>query len=237
MVTAAIDVARVLLPLDGSPDAERALEVARWLSDGLDASLEIVHVTSHRLDGATSRHLAQLADAHGAQCTLLATDHVADALAGHAVAGQPALVCLATHGRDRSSAIVGSTAATLVDLLHDPIVLVGPQTQTARPDVSAPVVVAVGGQAEDHDLVHIAAQWATRLARRLVLATVVEPAPETLRGEHLPSRAHGPADPDVYLAELMAPLERTDIAVSTEVINDPVSVDGGLVGWLRRAWW
>ena len=234
IATRGVDVARVVLPLDGSLEAERALGAARWLSDGLDASLEIVHVTSRREDVATSHHLGELADAHGAQCTVLAADHVADALASHVVAGLPALVCIATHGRDRSSAIVGSTAATLVDLLHDPIVLVGPQAQTAPPDASAPVVVAVGGRAEDHDLVHIASQWATRLARRLVLATVVEPAPATLRGEHLPSRAHGPADPDVYLTELMAPLQRVGIEVTGEVISDPVSVDGGIVGWLQR---
>lgn len=233
---AAIDVARVVIPLDTSPASERALGVAEWLGTSLGAPLEVVHVASRQHDDmSTQADLTALANGHGAKCTVLSEDHVADALAAYIVAGDPALVCLATHGRDRSSAIIGSTAASLVDLLHEPTVLVGPKAENAVPELSAPIVVAVGGQAEDEDLLQLAAQWATQLARPLVVVTVVEPAPDTLRGDQLPSRAHGPADPAAYLATLMAPLQAAGIAVSAEVIDDAVSIGAGLLGWLHRA--
>ncbi len=228
------DFDRLVVPVDASTASERGVAVARWLADALGAPIDLLHVEAHHpASDATAERLGRLAAANGARATMLAGDPVADVIATYALGTPRPLLCLATHGHDRSSAVIGSTAAKVAELLREPVVLVGPRCATDAPPAGAPIVVAVGGQPADGDLVHVAATWAARLGRPLVLATVIEPAPPTLRGDQLPSRAHGPADPDGYLAGLL-PAGEAAPSVTPVVIDDPVGVADGLEGWLAE---
>lgn len=133
----------VIVPLDGSERAERALGPAVQLADRMEASLLLMSASSepetvkeverylddqvHRLDR----------EAH----SLLVLDRTApDAIL---VAADGALVCMTTHGRGGvMHAALGSVAEEVVRGAAGPVVLVGPR---CRPDwelPNAPALVA-----------------------------------------------------------------------------------------------
>lgn len=233
IVAAPVQITGVVVFVDGSPFAERALPTARWMADRLGAVLRLVEVAS-TAEGAENalRYLGAVARrVHATGWDAIESDDVVTAL-GDIVAGQDVLGCLATHGRDRSAALVGSVAAGVLDRSPRPMLLAGPR---ARPVVGtdAPVVVAVDGTAADEALVGSALGWAERLGRRLLVATVAEPAPPSYREGSAPRRARGPADPEAYLAGLAERASGSDVTIDTQAVYDPVSVRDGLVPLLE----
>lgn len=233
-VTEPVKVTRIVVPLDGSPFAERALPVANWVAGVTDAKVHLVEVVASAEEAEdVIRYLDSVGRHHHATSwDVLQSDDVPQALV-NAVAGAPhGLVCLATHGRDRSAALVGSVAASLLDRSAQTALLVGPQAR-ARHALDATVVAAVDGSTRDEAVVHVALGWAARLTRPLVIATVAEPAP-ALHDRAVRHRAHGPADPERYLAALAERVSGTHVAVDTLAIYDPVSVAEGLVPLLEQ---
>jgi nucleotide-binding universal stress UspA family protein len=229
-----VRVTRILVPLDGSPFAERALPVARWAAAELGADVHVVEVAPgdddaegavRYLDSVTRRN-------HAASWDVVQREDVGAALA-EAVAGHPgAMACMATHGGDRSAGLLGSVAASLLGRSDRPVLLTGPGARAVTAD-EAPVVVAVDGTPQDELLIPVALSWAAKLARRLEIVTVVESAPAWRRGGRLPE-AVGPAKPDEYLDSLVARTETAGVAVVSQVVHDPVSVREGLVSLLDR---
>ena len=105
----------VLVPLDGSDSAERALVPAQRLAKSFDAAVHLV-----------ARVRAIVAAARGLD---------------------PCIICLATHGRSRSAAIVGSTFARIAAERVGPLVAVGPRVATSVDHADAPghLVVCLDG--------------------------------------------------------------------------------------------
>ena len=232
----AAEVTRLVVPLDGSPFAERALPVAAWVAAGVGADVHLVEIVSsdedtegaiRYLDSVSRRH-------HVTGWDVFQRNDVGEALAD-AVAGSPGgMACLATHGRDRSATLLGSVAASLLDRSRRPVVLVGPEARGVTAS-DAPVVVAVDGTTCDEELVPVALGWAARLARRLEIVTVAEPAPAGYREGPAPRRARGPDEPETYVASLVARTEGSGVVVAPRVVYDPVSVHNGLVPLLDRS--
>lgn len=229
-------MARIVVPVDGSPFAERALPVASWLAKEVGAPLHLVEVVArpggaeraiHYLDGLARRYGAAGWDATRGS-------HPAAAIVA-AINGdrRPGLACMATHGRDRSAALLGSVATAVLDRADRPVMMVGPN---ARPPCAAdaPVVVAVDGSPEDRVVVAFAADWAAMLGRRLVVATVSELATRSFEPGRPLHWRRGPNDPEGYVAGLAAGVDRPGCAVDSLVVHDPVSVRGGLVRLLDR---
>lgn len=200
-----LDYAEIVVPLDGSAFADRAVTTARWLGEHLHAPVRLLRVID---------------------------DHPVDAIAADIGFGDRTLGCMATHGRDRSAALVGSVARGVVGAVQAPVVLVGPAA-VDRPPAGAPVVVAVEGTPDDEDLARTGAAWAVTLGSRLVLVTVAEPAPEPVRPGAAHLRARGPDAPGAYLGTLVAHLSSPPVAVRTEIVEDPISVHAGLIPWLQ----
>jgi len=227
-----VEVGRVVVSVDGSPFAERALPVATWAAQALGAAIHLVEVVSRPEDSEPAIHYVDgLARRHGvASWDVTQGDAVGAAIAAATVHERPSLACLATHGRDRSATLLGSVAASVLDHTTDPVMLVGPH---ARPPCAsdAPVVVAVDGADDDLALVEVAVSWAATLRTRLVIATVAEPAPLSYRNERPRRRARGPADPERYVAALAAAAAAkwSRCTIDTRVAYDPVSVRDGLV--------
>ena len=231
---------RVVVPVDGSPFAERALPVACWVTGVLGAPLHLVEVVD---DGGDTDHaihyLADLARRYNA-----ASWHVArgerprTAIAAATGAEPPSLACLATHGRDRNASTLGSVAMQVLDDATEPVLLVGPRARPPCAD-DAPVVAAVDGTPGDRAVVRVAAEWAARLRRRLVVLTVAEPIATGPRLHRPARRARGPADPRACVS-LLAAEAMTDGTglgpgdVEARVVRDPVSVRDAVVDHVGR---
>jgi nucleotide-binding universal stress UspA family protein len=236
-VAGPVEVGHIVVPLDGSPFAERALPVAAAVAAGLGADIHLVEVVPWRegeegceaairyLDSVSRRQRATGWD-------VVQHDDVGQALS-EAVAGFPdRMACIATHGRDRSAAVLGSVAASLLERSDRPAVLVGPGGRAVTA-ADAPVVVAVDGTGGDEVLVPVALGWAARLGRRLEIVTVAEPAPAG-HGDDTAPRAWGPAEPETCVESLVGRAESAGVTVASRVVYDPVGVRDGLVPLLDR---
>ena len=229
------EVGRIVVPVDGSPFAERALPVAAWAAHALGAEIHLIEVVSGARDTASAvRYLDGLARRHAASSWDVARgDNVGNTIVAATRGERPGLACLATHGRERRATVLGSTASAVLDRATDSVMLVGPQARPPRAG-DAPVVVAVDGAATDHALVDIARGWATRLGNRLVIATVAEPVPPSFREGRPLHRARGPADPEGYVADLAARAADASCTIDSRVAYDPISVRDGLVRLVDR---
>jgi nucleotide-binding universal stress UspA family protein len=230
-----LEVTHIVVPLDGSPFAERALPVAGWVAEGLGAGVHPVEVVQgdEEAEGAI-RYLDSVARRHHAtQWDVFQRSDVAEALAENVASSHARMACMATHGRDRSATLLGSVAAGLLDRSDRPVILVGPAAHAATA-ADAAVVVAVDGTRHDDALVAVALGWAAKLARRVQIVTVALPAPAGSREGASPREPRGPAEPERYVASLAARAAGTSVAVTSSVAYDPVSVRAGLAPLLDR---
>jgi nucleotide-binding universal stress UspA family protein len=231
-----VDVGHVVVPLDGSPFAERALPVGQWVAEMLGADVHLLEVVASGDDEGVEGAIRYLDDVcrrrHAASWDVAERGDVAAALAEAVAASPRRIACLATHGRGRS-ATIGSVAASLVERAAGPVMLVGPGARAVTA-TDAPVVVAVDGTARDHTLVAVALGWAARLARRLDIVTVAELRHPTLLGGGQRERARGPIEPERYLESLAARARGSDVQVVTRVVRNSISVRAALSLLLDR---
>ena len=144
---------------------------------------------------------------------------------------QNAVACMATHGRARSAALLGSVATDVVTRGRDPLVLVCPYM--GPPRHGSAVVACVDDSPAAVVLVAVAVRWADLLGERCVVLTVAEDAPEPVTGRPV-RRRFGPAgDAEGYLGRLVEPLRADGHQVEPVVRYDPVSVWGGLYRYLN----
>jgi nucleotide-binding universal stress UspA family protein len=230
-----VEVAHVVVPLDGSPFAERALPVAAWIAAGLGADVHLVRVVpceaEEESEGAI-RYLDYVARSHHAAAWDVVERNDVGAALADTVGSPGSLACLVTHGRGRSL-LLGSVAVSLLARANQPIVLVGPVARRVTA-ADAPIVVAVDGTTQDDVLVSVALGWAARLGRRLEIVTVAKPAPHWYMDGARPRQAWGPAEPERYVESLAARAESAGVAVAARAIYDPVNVRDGLVPFLDR---
>jgi len=188
------------VPVDGSPVAERALPVAAWLADETGAPIHLLQVVAHPADAPDAIHgLGDLARRCAAPTwEVVVGDDPGAAIAAAVGADRPGLVCMATHGRDRSAAVLGSVAGAAIDRATGPVVLVGPEARPTSAD-DAPVVTAVEETSNDDvRVLELAAAWVERLDRPLVVTSQQTPWRSPLqslsphRDDSRASRAEGP---------------------------------------------
>jgi nucleotide-binding universal stress UspA family protein len=231
-----VDIGHIVVPLDGSPFAERALPVAHWVAGALGADVHLLEVVASGDDEGGEGAIRYLDSVcrrrHASSWDVVQRADVAQALAD-AVTGSPGrMACLATHGRGRS-ATIGSVAVSLLERSPGPVMLVGPGARAVTA-IDARVVVAVDGTARDHTLVPVALGWAARLARQLDIVMVAEPA----RTGHLESgqRRHAPEpdEPESYVQSLAARAQVAGVPVVSRVIRDSAAVRAGLAELLDR---
>lgn len=168
----------IVVALDGSPEAERALPVAGGLADRLGADLHLM-TTSFEADPAEDQ--AYL-DAQAATC---GRDDVVTTVQQfvlpapgiiEAVDALPdAVLCLTTRGRNRlSELLLGSTADEVLRETTSPVIVVGPRCRPT-PRSSASVVVCLDGSHGSIAVLPIVGEWADQLGLRVHLLAVVSP--------------------------------------------------------------
>jgi nucleotide-binding universal stress UspA family protein len=178
--TADLTVDRVLVPLDGLPEAESALDTAIAVAERFDAPLGLF--CWHWGIGAEwtgRRYLEALRTRRQLDCELEAGWADAETATGpllaeaHRVPGT--LVCMASHGRSGIGAL--ANGSTTQDLLHrgEPLLLVGPHMDPVIPQLDLPVMVTVDGSSLSESAVPLAGAWAEALEVPLEVVSCVEP--------------------------------------------------------------
>ncbi|MEW6470878.1 MAG: universal stress protein [Actinomycetota bacterium] len=219
----------LLVALDGSGFAERAVVPAGRLAVELGVPLHLWSAAPTLADAEDRQaRMRCMADAGGASWEVVVTDRPVEAMtAKEDAAGRP-LVCLATHGRDRTAALAHSVSAAVVAAADGPVLLVGPEVPAKGP-AGRHVAACVDGSPDSKLIVAAAAAWAAALGLDVTVVTVAEPVPESVRRPGHYPRLHGPdGDADAYIEELAAAW-RGDVAVTGRAVYDPVDVDGALL--------
>src|SRR5579884_803353 len=227
----------ILVPLDGSRFAKRAVPVASELARRLGADLHLLSAVPTE-DDRISR-TAQLEAVRPRRLTVHRSVVVSRDPAGaiHETLRRlgRAVACMASHGRGGSAALVGSVATDVVARGHDPLVLVGPAGRhPLRPpeqrwgyrDWEEPfeghgVIAGVDGTPASAALLPITLRWANLLKEPCTVLTVAEERPEPVRPGPV-RRNFGPdGDVDAFLESLVRPLREDGHKVDTLAVYDP----------------
>ncbi len=198
----------IVVPLDGSPLAERAVGVATPLASEVGA--DVVLMTTPWYGDRSSPHsylesvVAQRGDAPF-DAVVATNPSAASAIIDIADEHPESIVCMTTHGRGRLRwAVLGSVTESTVRESKQPLLLIGPRGEPTWSRPGRKVVACVDGAASDHTTIAAACEWAKALGLGVVLAFVSHPLdveeaehPETLfapltelvRAEGLPVEA------------------------------------------------
>jgi nucleotide-binding universal stress UspA family protein len=206
----------LLVPTDGSAVAQRALPVAARLAERLHANMRIFTATGK--------------------------DPAAEILDEQERVGATA-ICMASHGRGRSAALIGSVASEVVRLSAEPVVLIGPEADETAPWLAydlrrSGVVACIDESEEAAALLPVLMQWSRLLDEPPIVVTVVELVPEPL-DDAAARRSFGPeGDAEAFLKEFVASHADGSATITTRVLYDPISPASGLRDYLREhpAW-
>lgn len=126
----------IVVPLDGSRTAERAVPVARTLAAHLDAcSIVTVTVPLHSHDDTARRYSEAVGAWQGGpdlRAELVAGDDPAEAIARAAAAEPDPVICMTTRGGGRiATSILGSVATGVLRRATSPVLMVGPEVGAA----------------------------------------------------------------------------------------------------------
>jgi nucleotide-binding universal stress UspA family protein len=208
-----VNYAAVLVPLDGSDMAELALGPAHRLADQFGAEVHVVAADVQRDQTWWYGHYLDGLQQRVGVITPHLTDETAVDRAIAAVADQleSCLVCMATQGRSRGAAIVGSTFAKLAARRPAPLVAVGPGVPPTAEGTtpSKRIVVCLDGSAIAERAVPLALAWARRLGWDVSLVTAADPV--------LQPREYG-VDPYDYLRDIARRTDFEGLRVETHVL-------------------
>lgn len=165
----------VVVPLDGSELAERALTPGAWLAERFGAEL---HLLSADVSSAERLWFEDYLESVAQKVRATATHSLRTpdlAAAARTVTGdaRSGLLCMATHGRSRSAAILGSTFLSVAVASSEPLVAVGPSAAVPADDPRR-IVACLDGSFLAELILPTAAAWARALGARLSLITVTD---------------------------------------------------------------
>jgi nucleotide-binding universal stress UspA family protein len=168
----------VVVPLDGSEEALRAVDVGVELARADDAELLLVTTPMTTDEPRMPVWLPEAANNSGYDRVRTEFFGVNDPIAaiGHSLEVSTApVLCMATHGRGAlGTAILGSVAQRAVRQLRVDTVLVGPNVDPTW-TVQGPVLACHDGSRHAACVVPSAERWAVRLGVELVVVHVAHP--------------------------------------------------------------
>jgi nucleotide-binding universal stress UspA family protein len=170
----------MVVPLDGSTFAERAVPVARELARRIDA--HVLLMTTH-WDDSQARRRTEYLESFAAELGDVPTEVVsvddhpnAPAIEHVLAAGADRIVCMTSHGRGRLSwAVLGSIAEEVVRQSRRPMVVIGRHCRDEWPGDARHLLVCVDGKSADEPVVPVAVEWAKALGLDVQVAVVVHP--------------------------------------------------------------
>jgi nucleotide-binding universal stress UspA family protein len=169
----------ILVPLDGSPAAERALGPALELVRRTAVPLRVLSRALPDETEAFAEYLAGIAARHAAvadiETQVVDRESIPDAIAEGVKPGT--LVCLSSHGRGGVvRAVIGSIAEALLRSLDQPALIVGPHVADDAA-LAGRIVACIDGSPESERTLEPAKCWATAFGLPLWLMEVGDPEP------------------------------------------------------------
>jgi nucleotide-binding universal stress UspA family protein len=165
----------IVVPLDGTPQSERAVPVAASIGNSLGAGLRLLTTKADLRDRSPMAYLEGVAAGIAMRTT---TDVVLDGPPAEAISSASASrvgVCMATHARGRVlGALHPNIAEAVVAAAVGPVFLVGPACATQALG-DGPMVLAHDGTAQMTGVARPVVRLAAALGRPLVVVTVVKP--------------------------------------------------------------
>jgi len=168
-------ITKVVVPLDGSALAERALTPARSLAERIDASLLLMTASGgHDVAEARERLDKQAAELRRdrVETAIVPDRSAAEAIVTEAL-DPSAVVCMSTHGRSGvGHAMLGSVAEAVLRGSDRPVLVVGPSLdpgcwQFAHSFADGKLLVAIDGSKASETVVPAAAaEWSRLLGLR-----------------------------------------------------------------------
>jgi nucleotide-binding universal stress UspA family protein len=222
----------ILVALDGSLSSERALLAAIPLAVPLHAQLFMFSaVRSEQEADERIAHLSRLRPRElPTTVDVLPDSDPAEAIDVVLRDLGDAIACLASRGRGRSAAVLGSVTTEVLRRRRQPTIVVGPEFSNQR--LGEGVVACVDENKESADIMPVAAHWAQMLDSELRMITVAETVPPPLVAGPV-RRSFGPdGDVDLYLEALAAPWRTHGLNFETKAVYDPVGPAHGLRQYL-----
>ena len=167
----------LVVPLDGSEYAERALPVAEALVGRIGGSLLLVSAQYHGPlePRAYLEERAALHDSCPVEVLATKETYPAQMIADAVGAGDDRVVCMTTHGRGRFRwAALGSVAEDVIRRGDRPVILVGRNCRTDFLDRSTHLVACSDGD-DSNELAPATRAWAELLGLDLRVVVVVHP--------------------------------------------------------------
>jgi nucleotide-binding universal stress UspA family protein len=237
-----VRVRTVLVPLDGSELALRAMPTARVLADRFGAQLHTISVSTAGDEASRLQALAAAVlgvDIGDDRARVVPGDDPAKMIAAHAEELDDCLLCMSTHGRGRlSGAVVGSVARSVLQRSREAMVVLGPIADnpgwSPRPGnwpepLAVPRIVAcVDGSETSEQVLPLAAAWGRALGMALSILTVITDAPEPIRPERHRSRYGLGVDPQSYIDALVKQFQGRVDDVDGVVVRDPINPADGI---------
>lgn len=194
----------VMVPLDGSHLARRALPPAVQLARRLGASLTLLTVATDEEGGVRRDELEALAagcEVPEARVEMRAGVVVAELVA--AAAERPdRLTCMSSHGRRAvAHALLGSVAEGVVRDARRPVLLVGPEVEPETPRPFASVLVPYDGSRTAGAVVPVVTGLASALRMHVDLVQVAPPLAEASTPEERVAPEYTDTESELALLE------------------------------------
>lgn len=173
-------VQHLIVPVDGSDASWRAADVAVALARRGDATVDVIEVVFDQHDRADAEaRLAERLEQHDTAGVVMSThvrvgtESVARVLGNEVERHPEVTVVLASHGRGRSAALLGSVTEELLERIFGPVLVVGPHV--TKRGFDGPIIAAVDGSAASESILPLAAAWGIELGAEPWVVEVTDP--------------------------------------------------------------
>jgi nucleotide-binding universal stress UspA family protein len=228
-MTDGLHVETILVPLDGSQLAEEALLFASRLATRIGSELVLLSAVDSAEEVREREQYLTKVSPPGVRVRLLViVDHDAARAIHDAVTRLPdAIVCLSTHGRGRSGALIGSVAHELLLRSEGPMLAVGQlYDRTLHGEA---VLACVDERPISTVSIPVSIDWAQLVKSRSVVTTVAEDVLESVEEDVPTHRSFGPdGDVAAYLRDVTRPWRESGSDVGTLALYDPISPASGM---------
>ena len=186
----------LIVPIDGSRTSWNAAGVAVNVAREIDGRVDLVEFVPDQRNESDARTRLERGleglDAGDVPVSIevdVTTDSIARALAKRLNGSEDGLVMMASHGRGRSAAVVGSVTEDFLVREYGPVVVVGPAlTDTTRMVSGGPVLITVDSSHESETVLSLGVAWAIEFGLTPWIIEVLSP---DLPGDvHIPESSY-----------------------------------------------